>query len=142
MKTHKEVLQAVKDGRESKCLDGRDYSRLSNFYSVDEWKHFGFSLKDGVEPDPPKRWTKKNILRQLNSDVDFGFEKALDCRGISSGIMYEVVKMWLWILEDDLQSLDSYAQYGLPLFKAVALKYEFENPIGDDSGSESKYQEH
>jgi len=29
--------------------------------------------------------------------------------------------------------------YGLPLFKATAIKYGFPNPIGDDSGSERKY---
>jgi hypothetical protein len=33
----------------------------------------------------------------------------------------------------------NYAQYGLPLFKATALKYDFENPIGDDLGNEPKY---
>jgi hypothetical protein len=31
--------------------------------------------------------------------------------------------------------------YGLPLFKATALKYGFNNPIGDDLGSEDKYNE-
>jgi len=32
-----------------------------------------------------------------------------------------------------------YAQYGLPLFKATAVKYGFSNWIGDDTGSEDKY---
>lgn len=31
--------------------------------------------------------------------------------------------------------------YGLPLFKATALLYGFDNPIGDDSGSEEYYNE-
>lgn len=56
-------------------------------------------------------------------------------------MMYAVVKMWMVVLEDELQSFDEYALYGLPLFKAVAVKYGFENPIGDDSGAESKYAE-
>jgi hypothetical protein len=29
----------------------------------------------------------------------------------------------------------------LPLYKAVALKYGFPNPIGDDAGTEEKYSE-
>lgn len=29
--------------------------------------------------------------------------------------------------------------YGLPIFKATAVKYGFENPIGDDSGPEAEY---
>jgi hypothetical protein len=65
----------------------------------------------------------------------------LDKRGISAGLMYEVVKMWMWVLEDDLQNHneEDYAQYGLPLLKAVAVKYEFKNEIGDDYGNEWKY---
>ena len=31
--------------------------------------------------------------------------------------------------------------YGLPLLKAVAVKYGFKNPIGDDEGTEDKYSE-
>ena len=29
--------------------------------------------------------------------------------------------------------------YGLPLFKATAEKYGFDNPIGDDTGRENYY---
>lgn len=29
--------------------------------------------------------------------------------------------------------------YGLPLFKATAVKYGWDNPIGEDSGRERKY---
>ena len=55
--------------------------------------------------------------------------------------MYQVVSTWNWILEEGLEnfSINNYAQYGLPLFKATAVKYGFNNPIGDDSGSEYKY---
>ena len=54
-------------------------------------------------------------------------------------MMYETIKSWLCILEDPLQDFDEYPKYGLPLFKAVAIKYGFYNPIGDDDGSEDKY---
>lgn len=53
--------------------------------------------------------------------------------------MYEVVKMCMWILEDDLYNFDKYAQYGLPLFKTVAVKYGFINEIRNDDGDEYKY---
>ena len=51
--------------------------------------------------------------------------------------------MWNWILEEGLEDWDddNYAMYGLPLFKATAVKYGFENPIGDDNGDESYYDE-
>lgn len=143
MLTRKQVLEAVKNGRESECLDSRDYSRLTEFFNFKHLADFGFTLKEGAIP--PKKclpWTENEILKHLKSDVSFGFEKALNQRGISSSLMYEVVKMWMWILEDDLQSFGEYAQYGLPLFKAVALEYGFDNPIGDDTGSEHKYEEY
>jgi hypothetical protein len=144
MKTQQEIIEAVKNGRKSGCeaVDGRDYGRLVEFFPSDQWSLFGFSLREGAK-HILAAWTEENIKRQLESDVSFGFEKALHKRGISAGLMYEVVKMWMWVLDDPLQYHSSYAMYGLPLFKAVAVKYGFPNPIGDDSGSEQpKYGEY
>jgi hypothetical protein len=143
MLSQEKVIEVVESGRDSKTLDGRDYSRLVDFFPTDKWTIFGFSLKDtGGDIPQPKEWTEENFKAALEDDLKFAFEKALDCRGISAGLMYEVVKMWLWILEDELQNFDEYAQYGLPLFKAVAVKYGFDNPIGDDKGDERKYTEY
>lgn len=142
MKSQKEILRIVKEGRDSKCLDGRDYSRLADFFPVEDWDVFGFELKEGASHEP-KIWTRENILKKVQDDVSFGFEKALNRRGISSGFMYEVVKMWLWVLNDEeLMNFDDYPMYGLPLFKAVAIKYGFNNPIGDDTGSEEEYDDY
>lgn len=135
------VLEAVRNGRTSDCLDGRDYARLVEFFSPEDWAVFGFKLKAGVEPDPMREWDREIILAQMKEDVNFGFKKALSKRGISAGLMHKVVKLWLWVLEDDLldRADDLYAQYGLPLFAAVARKYGFPCPIGSDVGDELKY---
>ncbi len=46
----------------------------------------------------------------------------------------------MYVLEDkELFDNDEYAQYGLPFFKKVAVKYGFNNPIGDDEGNEYMY---
>lgn len=45
------------------------------------------------------------------------------------------IKLSLSINDDD----NDYAFYGLPLFKATAVKYGWDNPIGEDSGRERKY---
>lgn len=95
--------------------------------------------KEYVGTHEHKELTRENVLKQLEEDVKFGFKKALDKRGISAGFMYSVVRMWNWVLEEGLETFDSYAMYGLPLFKATALKYGFENPIEEDSGSERIY---
>lgn len=134
------TLQQVKENYKSNTLDGRDMDRLFQFIPENELSDFGLQIKEEYKgTHEPLDFIKENIISQLKSDVAFGFRKALDQRGISAGLMYEVVSMWNWILEEGLEDFDDYAQYGLPLFKATAEKYGFDNPIGDDRGDEYKY---
>lgn len=137
MKTLEQVLASYK----SETLDGRDLTRLAQFLTVEQIENLGLSFNTPEERKNhvPAEFTKENILKQLQKDVAFGFEKALNRRGISSSLMYEVVQMWNQILEEGLEGFDSYAMYGLPLFKATAVKYGFDNPIGGDTGSEDHY---
>lgn len=136
MKTIEQILLE----HEFNCLDGRDLNRLAVFLTVEQITDLGMEFRDGKEAEhQPIEFTRENILLQLKRDVEFGFEKALNKRGISSSLMYEVVSMWNWILEEGLEGFEDYENYGLPLFKATALKYSFENPIGDDKGNEEIY---
>lgn len=138
MKTIEQITASYK----SQTLDGRDVTRLMIFIPECDLQHFGIQLKDEyVGKHEHKPLTRESVLEQLKSDVAFGFEKALNRRGISSVLMHEVVKMWNWILEEGLEDFDEYPMYGLPLFKATAVKYGFDNPIGDDTGSEETYNE-
>lgn len=148
MLTKEQVLEQIESGRKSEAFDGRDYGRLANFFEIEHIEKFGFSLGDGADASEwkVKEWTKENILEQLRRDVEFGFEKALNKRGLSAASMHGVVRMWMWVLEDDEldsdeKSEEMYAQYGLPYLKAIALRYGFPNDIGDDAGDEPKYSE-
>lgn len=137
MKTLNEILDNYKDY--AVVLDDRFGSRLAKFLTEEQLEKIGFKY-DGDEPHPePKEWTRENILEQLKSDVEFGFEKALDQRGISASLMFYVVLRWNQVLEEGLENYpeENYAMYGLPLFKATAVKYGWENPIGDDNGTKS-----
>lgn len=123
------------------ALDGRDIGRLVMFVPGEDLSFFGMKVADG-KIHTPVQFTRENVLAQLEKDVAFGFEKALNNRGISSSLMFCVVMMWNWVLEEGLEDYNpdtGYAQYGLPLFKATAVKYGFANPIGDDAGDEFKY---
>lgn len=144
MKTLEQIAGLYK----SNCIDGRDLYRLAKFIPYEMLDKFGLTPSD--EYNDPEKWdkevipfTRENVLKQLESDVAFGFEKALSQRGISSSLMFEVVRMWNWVLEEGLEDWpeDHYAMYGLPLFKATAVKYGFENEIGDDNGDEPEYGE-
>lgn len=134
------TLEQIASDYKSETLDGRDLHRLMQFIPEAMLPQFGLELKgEYVGKHAHLPFTRENVLHQLEKDVEFGFEKALNQRGISAGLMYEVVRMWNWILEEGLEVFDDYAQYGLPLFKATAVKYGFDNPIGDDNGDESRY---
>lgn len=141
MLTQTQVLEEIQHGKKSATLDGSDFARLSDFFAPAQWGVLGFVAKEGVNMASPARneWAYDTIIEALKDDVAFGFEKALNKRGISASLMNDCVKMWLWILEDPLQYHTEYAQYGLPLLKEVAVKYNFVNPIGNDSGNEFKY---
>jgi hypothetical protein len=140
MKTLEEVIAMPRNER---CIDVRDCARLAQFIFLENLALFGYSPAEGVTGRTPIAWTRENVLKQLKRDVAFGFEKALGRRSISSDLMFEVVMMWNKILEEGLETFDedNYENYGLPLFKATAVKYGFQNPIGNDTGTESKYYE-
>lgn len=143
MKTKEFILENYKQF-ESSWLDDRFGARFIDFLSLEEMGKIGFELKDEFKEGwKPKEWTRENILAQLKRDVEFGFEKALDKRGISSSLMFGVVLSWNKVLEEGLENWnkEDYAMYGLPLFKATAVKYGWENPIGDDSGREDEYND-
>lgn len=140
MKTLDEVLDY-----QSQSIDGRDINRLTCFMTVDQIKSKGFVFKSKEAEDihTPEPFTEESVKCKLKADLAFAFEKALNKRGLSAGMMVIVVSMWVWILGDTenigADPEKDYAQYGLPYLKAVALYYKFDNPIGDDTGSEFEY---
>lgn len=144
MKTLEQIAVNYKDN----TLDGRQSYRLGQFLRFDQLSKFGLKPNEGITEEEfnkdVKPFTRENILEQLKQDVEFGFEKALNKRGISSSFMFECVKFWNNILEDGLEnwSDSNYAMYGLPLFKATAVRYGWDNPIGDDYGNEPKYDDY
>lgn len=140
MKTIEEIIKNYENYETS--IEDRFGRRLCQFLTREQMVKIGFKLGENVD-HIPKKWTRENIINQLKSDVEFGFEKALNKRGISSSLMFGVVMSWNKVLEEGLEDWDedNYRYYGLPLFKATALKYGFDNPIGDDYGDECKYNE-
>lgn len=140
MRALEEVIAAFESGEREQCLDGRDLHRLMKFVPEPDLSRLGLALKpEYVGTHTAVEFTREAVLAQLADDVAFGFEKALDQRGISASLMSEVVRLWNWVLDEGLADFYEYPQYGLPIFKATAEKYGFPNPIGDDTGSEHKY---
>lgn len=140
MKTIQQILDNY--SQYETILEDRFGARLCQFLTIEQIGKIGFQIKpEFIEKHQPKEWTRENILVQLKRDVEFGFEKALDQRGISASLMFDVVRKWNIVLEEGLENWyeNDYKMYGLPLFKATAIKYGWDNPIGDDTGAEDCY---
>lgn len=82
-------------------------------------------LEVGLAPEG----TVKNKLYQT---LEYGFNKAWNHRGISASIVQEQIVELMWLLGDDemmqfAENDSNYENYGVPILKAVARK--FEHPI-------------
>ena len=80
--------------------------RLRQFLTVEQAKSIDWEVSKKY-PNPIE-FTKQNVLKQLESDVAFGFEKALEKNLLISKLMFDVVKEWLFILEDPLKDFNKY----------------------------------
>ena len=84
-------LEFIKENYKSETLDGRDLHRLARFIPFEMFPFCGLELKEETTKEEldkyRKDFTRENVLEQLKQDVEFGFEKALNQRGISSSLM-------------------------------------------------------
>lgn len=121
------TLEQVFTYKSTNIIDGRDLTRLSGFIPEEHLHKIGVELKEEYKgKHEPKEFNRENVLKQLESDVKFGYSKAINQRGISAELMYGVVQMWNWILEEGLEDFDNYGSYGMPLFTTTAHKYGFD----------------
>lgn len=69
-------------------------TRLAQFCTKEELKKLNIFTDESIkewDDSKVKDWTEENIIEQLRKDVEFGFEKALNQRGISASIMFDIV---------------------------------------------------
>lgn len=126
MKTIEQILGNYEEYKTH--LDDRLGRRLCQFLTVEQMESIGYKYRseEDAKAHTPIPFTEENVLMQLKEDVEFGWEKACNQRGLSAGMMHEVVEAWCEVLENGLAGSVPYAPYGKPLFKAVAEKYGFE----------------
>ncbi|MHA7967723.1 hypothetical protein ACX93W_26780 [Paenibacillus sp. CAU 1782] len=123
MKTIQEVLDNYSDYET--FLDDRFGARFAQFLTDEQLVLIGYGPKEGVTREIVP-FTRENVIDQLKKDVEFGAEKAFNQRGISSELMYYVVRSWNKIFEEGLEDFDIFGSYGIPLFRETANKYGWE----------------
>ncbi len=113
-------------------IDDRFGRRFAEFLTVEQMKRIGCELKEEYKAThKPKEWTEENILKQLYEDVQFGWMKCVEQRGISASLMADLVQKWCDVLENGLVDIP-YGYYGDNVFKTVAKKYGWALKYGDD----------
>ena len=116
------VKDHINEFEEDNFFDRRFTKRFIDFLPTTEWEKFGFRYT-GEDEYVPKEWTEENILAQLKRDVEFGYEKAVDERGISSELMAVVVNAWCKILQNGLNLNGNDGYYHIKQFTTVAKHY-------------------
>ena len=115
---------------EDTFFDRRFTRRFIDFLPTSEWEKYGFRYT-GEEEYVPKEWTQENILSQLKIDVEFGYEKCVDERGISAELMAYVVNAWCKVLQNGLNLNGNDGYYHRKQFTTVAKHYGWELTYGE-----------
>lgn len=116
------VKEHFEDFEEDDIFDRRFTKRFLAFIPTEEWEKYGFKYT-GETKFKPKEWTEENILEQLKEDVEFGYEKAKNERGISSCLMASVVNAWCKILQNGLNLEGDDSSCYIKHFTSVAEHY-------------------
>lgn len=141
IKSREEILTVLKDafsvqGKAGACirvpwgksiLDNRDLNRLLAYVTFDEAQAIigdRLNAQDAGEWGEVKTWDEETVKAHMHSSLSFAFEKALNQRGISASLMHTVMKMWLWVIQDDELLGDAwYDAYGLGYLYAIRDKH-------------------
>lgn len=119
------VKEHFNEFEKDEFFDRRFTKRFLEFVPVDEYEKYGFKYT-GEGELITKEWTEENILEHLKRDVEFGYEKAENERGISSELMAMVVNAWCKVLQNGLNLDGDDGYYHIKQFTTVAKHYGWE----------------
>ena len=108
-------------------LDNRDLNRLLLYLTYDEAVDI-LDSKIAIgwrEWHEVRSWDEQTITEHIRSSLEFAFEKALGQRSISSSLMHGVMRMWMWVIQDEKLAegeLD-YRDYGLAFLYRIRDRY-------------------
>lgn len=110
---------------------------LTGYLPWDKAKTFyknGFVAKvdaGEVEWTPVPR-DRDSIIGQIKEYMDFAWDKAKNCRGISAGRSMEHFSTWVWMAGDDLGDLECFDFYGKGNLVRICELYGIDHARWDD----------
>lgn len=81
-----------------------------------DFEHAKPYLKEGVTQEEWDVKSQDAIRERMGDYMDFAWNKAINCRGISAGRSIAHYQAWLWIegawADEDIKALEDYEHYG------------------------------
>jgi hypothetical protein len=129
-RTQEEILKRIAD-IEKDDLFGFQTGDLIKFLTFENAKPH---LVDGANKDD---WVQvTDPVKCIKDYMEFAWDKANNCRGLSAGRSVEHMKAWLWLDGKDelVEKMDSlYRYYGKPCLHAVCVEYGIDWEKLDDN---------
>ena len=126
MRTQEEIIDKIEASNTFFGFDKEVY-----IYALD-YEHAHPYLKPEVTKEEWESDLEQEgpIEKRMASYMEFAIGKALDHRGISANRSVEKLNAFSWLLGQDEWITEPYAQYGVPILKALAERHDL--PWPDD----------
>lgn len=132
MRTNKQILNRIKQIEKD---DFFGFERNDLIMYLDQ-KHSKPFFKDGYDGSDwkPLSKNKKDILKQMYDYMEFAWDKAKNCRGISASRSMSHYSAWIWMLgdEDVFGNLQNYNYYGKDNLVKICEHYGWDYKKWDD----------
>lgn len=122
-RTEEEIVAKIHVMKESDFF-GFITSDLVHYLSYENAKQF---LKPEITEEKwtPLKRERDSITDQMYEYMEFAWDKANNCRGLSANRSINHMQAWLWMLGEDLASeeIEDYSHYGKPQLRAICEKF-------------------
>jgi hypothetical protein len=133
MRTQDEILTKIKSYEKGGDFFGFMTGDLIEYLTFEHAKPY---LKDGVTAEEwkPLPTSHDAVKAQIHGYMDFAWEKANDCRGLSAGRSINHMQVWLWMLGEETaaEEIKDYDFYGKPQLRAICEHFGWDWHQWDD----------
>lgn len=133
--TQKEIVERLEERSKNDFLG----FEINKYIYYLDYEHAKPYLKEGVKPAEWNRpaLTKEHVLRQMQDYMEFAWDKAKNCRGISAGRSISHYIAWIWLKGDHellakVSDDANYEHYGKNLLVMICDFYGWDSKQWDD----------
>lgn len=132
MRTQTEIVAKIESLKDADFFG----FKTSDLIGYLDYEHAKPYLKPEVTADQWKSEPsdRESVLKKMRDYMDFAWEKANNCRGISAGRSMAHYSIWVWMLgeEETFGDLESYEHYGKANLVKLCEHYGWDAKQWDD----------